>query len=599
MNNKNTSKKKLSGIRTFASDREHKEGVSPIEKKADSDEKKSETHVIQKEKFSTSKVEKNVPEVKKISVPEPKKKVIKENIVASDAKKPIPPPPTPKKPESTVSIEASNEDASSATIITDTKKDRFKLFPAITNSIKKWIENYKLEQKNKKAPKYTVPETARRKGVIQKATSQTGRSTSADHETIQDRIKKREELERDKKDNKDKLPRTNQDDENNWSEADNEPHTIWTPNTEPGVLLLEETSDSDIKNVAITPRKSFYTKESEIIIDDLASIKSPRNKFGSLVKNSEEKMSVQTEEINLPPIRKEVRTETNTPPPIETAPIPTPDSIKNKVVTAPDPVAETIPTPTPNVELNTEKKVPKTSFESDSRNFKKDKKLTITSTNTNTLAFAMAMLVLVIVGITFFLTLKQPDENTVITLNHREILNTDFEPIYQPVRTTEDLVSRIVSEHKKPNAHYFAFVSTVEKQNFIKPSAIMLNLGFRINSNFNQSISHIYFGSTGPNEPFVILNVTDYTVAISGMLEWERYVESDMSTIFELEQNTDADEEDITEFRFRDGMLSGKDVRVLKNEEGDEKIIYSIVDNHTIMITKNSQILGKLIELKK
>lgn len=75
------------------------------------------------------------------------------------------------------------------TIITDTKHARFSLTREIFGAITKRWEAHKKSVILNKQPKYTLPETERRKGVIQKATVRTGRTVAADHSAVLDRIK--------------------------------------------------------------------------------------------------------------------------------------------------------------------------------------------------------------------------------------------------------------------------------------------------------------------------------------------------------------------------------------------------------------------------
>lgn len=249
-----------------------------------------------------------------VVIAESKNKLSDFNKRAKD-KDALPPPP----PKSTVDIRIENAEAEAATIITDTKKDRFKLFPAISASIKGWFSNKKAEKAAKKAPKYTVPETTRRQGVIQRATSVTAKSTTADHDSIQERIRRREEEERaqeqvgtkvsvansqelaQNKDNKPLPPpperqKNSVSNQNKISEAtaplssvetskktsDSATKSkvldpIWTPNTESGFPLLNTHSSQPKPTISSLPDKrpahNFVSKQKEIVINNLKEAK--------------------------------------------------------------------------------------------------------------------------------------------------------------------------------------------------------------------------------------------------------------------------------------------------------------------------------------
>lgn len=88
-----------------------------------------------------------------------------------------------------LSVNRNVQPEDTGTIITDTKHNRFSLTKEIIQAL---INRFRTYQKNvalSKQPKYTLPETERRKGVIQKAAVRTGRTSTADHAAVLDRIK--------------------------------------------------------------------------------------------------------------------------------------------------------------------------------------------------------------------------------------------------------------------------------------------------------------------------------------------------------------------------------------------------------------------------
>jgi hypothetical protein len=122
--------------------------------------------------------------------------------------------------------------AAGATIITDNKRAKQNLISALIESIRKWFKETSASSKQKRAPKYTVVDTQRRKGVIQKATTKTGTIFTADNETLKEEIRRRN-LEH--------------------PQQATEPDITWSPNTEVGYPLL--TGFSQPVNVAVEFKK--------------------------------------------------------------------------------------------------------------------------------------------------------------------------------------------------------------------------------------------------------------------------------------------------------------------------------------------------------
>lgn len=75
-----------------------------------------------------------------------------------------------------------------ATVITDNKHKRFRLIPAVFNALTEWWSAVTMQAHKKHQPKASII-TDRHKGVVQKATSMTGRSSVADHNQTIARVK--------------------------------------------------------------------------------------------------------------------------------------------------------------------------------------------------------------------------------------------------------------------------------------------------------------------------------------------------------------------------------------------------------------------------
>ena len=129
---------------------------------------------------------------------------------------------------------------SDSMIIRDTKITRIKFIPSVVASIKNWFKNLSNKRKRRSIPTYNVPETDRRKGVIQKATSKTGTLFTADNETLKEQIRLRQRSGR-------------------AQTEEVEYETNWSPYTETGYNLLEAPEETEISDV---PRWDSDTNNS-------------------------------------------------------------------------------------------------------------------------------------------------------------------------------------------------------------------------------------------------------------------------------------------------------------------------------------------------
>jgi len=84
--------------------------------------------------------------------------------------------------------------------------------------------------------------------------------------------------------------------------------------------------------------------------------------------------------------------------------------------------------------------------------------------------------------------------------------------------------------------------------------------------------------SANKNQPFIIFKTSYFENTYAGLLNWETDMRKDFQIIFKLpayETNTG----------FQDAVIVNKDVRLVKNENGEVILLYAIVDKETIIIT--------------
>src|SRR3989338_8303250 len=451
---------KLAAIRTYAKDldsnRNHKASAAAEPVVVETAEQMVKEPVRASDTLTTK--------VSRVEVPAPKpapKKVPK-----VPALKPI----TPTKNDPTIIMD--NEDGAAATIITDTKHGEFKLIPAIINSIRDWFLANKRGYKAKKIPKYTVPDTTRRKGIIQKATSKTGKFASSDFSSIQERILERKA--------------------NAAAKAlgDDEPDTIWTANTEPGFALLAETTTQKISNGQMVARKSFR--------------------------------ATPTEEVPKPEPIYETETETDGPDDnrwAATAGAAAPE-VNLPAVAAID-VIEEVPEAVP-VKTNP---VKKGRFD-----------LLKINTNTLTLSISGFVVLVAILGATGYFMLYKDGAVLSNTPVPDTLLNdTEVSTLLLYTITTDSITEAFESlqNERGTTQGVFMFTSTIGSTEVVSPTQIISALPLEIAPDFAQTISAVRVGYINQS-PYLLLKIKDETAARGGLLMWESTMYSDLTTLMSL-----------------------------------------------------------------
>lgn len=535
MDTQNQPASKLPSIRTYAKDLESK----------------------RKEKGQALPAE---PAVTVVETPAPKESFLKKKkpavvamppIVVEEVpkpeKKPIPRPPIKKldvgnlsafNTKSTEFI-VDNDDAAAATIITDTKRDRFKLFPAIVSSIKDWFENKKESYRQKKQPKYTVPETSRRKGVIQKATSLTGKLATSDFTSIHERIRHRQD------------------------EAEKETsHLSWSAKTEPGFLLLETSKKTAVENVQFINRKSYRTSPQEVIVQKTPVVVAKVEAVETVVVPEVIPVAVTVE--TLPSVKTVVETPVVAVLADETPAVETP-------VLAPEPVTETQP------EVTT---------------VKSSRLGEILSLNTNTLALGVSAVVLGILILITYIYISfsnQPQVTKLSTTEVSALIDSDLQEISLVSITQASAFAALVDIRSSlEKTTQVVFLATDNKP--IPPYQLLPLLGFNLEQNFAKTLTQAFFGYTSDRQPFVLLEAADLLAAQGGLLVWEETMGTDFNNLFGI---TGLD----LRTAFIDATLSGVDVRVLKTQSGTERLFYGVVDNMIIIATSSAD-FTELVNLR-
>jgi hypothetical protein len=120
--------------------------------------------------------------------------------------------------------------------------------------------------------------------------------------------------------------------------------------------------------------------------------------------------------------------------------------------------------------------------------------------------------------------------------------------------------------------------------------AIMRTLVWGTDGSFVRVLApHMMFGSIRgeTNQPFIILQSTNFDVAFAGLLAWETSMSGDLAPLFG---------EPVVGGRFTDALASNRSIRILRDTDGVERLVYAFVNKDLIVITTTSEALAGIIE---
>ncbi len=155
------------------------------------------------------------------------------------------------------------------------------------------------------------------------------------------------------------------------------------------------------------------------------------------------------------------------------------------------------------------------------------------------------------------------------------------------------------------------YITSGNPRHFITSQDLLSNLKATPPDEFVRTLEPQYmFGihSFNGNNPFIILKTNYYQSAFAGMLTWEATMANDLDEVFSRDSQTTTAPQStplstadilIKQKPFVDTVIKNKDVRVLTNQYGRITLLYTFIDNQTILIATNeftlSEVLDRLI----
>jgi hypothetical protein len=197
-------------------------------------------------------------------------------------------------------------------------------------------------------------------------------------------------------------------------------------------------------------------------------------------------------------------------------------------------------------------------------------------------------------------SLIAPDSQKIISFNNlsREqiikVVNGAFEQsegeigkIYEII-PTQSIASTTVR---------FTAQDLITKMNFDMPETLRRSITDRW-------MLGVYGGET-QKAPFIVLTTDFFQNTFAGMLEWEKSIPEEMADLLgyreRAETNRDFGTSTIAVYfgikgQFEDKILRNRDVREFRDETGDMLLLYSFLDEDTLVISTSESVLGALID---
>lgn len=441
------------------------------------------------------------------------------------------------------SIEAHRK-VGGGTVIRDTKTSSNKKRSGIFSGLSQWFAS--LGRKKKSAPTLAIPETSRRKGVIQQATTKTGTIFTADAESLKERIRER------------KL-RTE------FADHNSEIETTWSPYTDTGYPLLESGRDTT-QNTSIqfsqhtTPQTLSAEPEVPAPVEPVAPLK-------PIADNVEQAPTV-PEPVTPPPVVESTYLD------------PVIESYDQDVV-SPEPLEptdnrweETVVEPEIEPTIDEQPAVPETQPTPIVEPAVKPQRSGRFTTNQLTLYSVGALVsVLIVVAASWSVYTYILNRNTLpdVTLPPSQLTDAVEVPIAVDRSFTAQSLINIARSGE------FTHTEFVLQNTNKEPLTPTEALGFvtpAVPTVLQQYMTDIRFVSISRDRPQVLITFSDKISMTGALFTSEETLGSAFAPLFGSVNG-----------EFVDRRIGGVDVRVLANSNRDIVLIYGFLDDQTLLIS--------------
>ncbi|MEX0930693.1 MAG: hypothetical protein WDZ68_00190 [Candidatus Paceibacterota bacterium] len=161
----------------------------------------------------------------------------------------------------------------------------------------------------------------------------------------------------------------------------------------------------------------------------------------------------------------------------------------------------------------------------------------------------------------------------------------------------EHLASAIPNASQASVTTLRPMMTTVEGNERLATTAEILSIfDPRAPGSFTRAITGIEFGAYRGSEPFIVLKVTSFDAALSGMLTWETAMSGDLSPFFgqPVTSTFDATARNTSQTRepfFVDVVHANRDIRILRDDKQNERIVYTFLNRTTILLSTNRTVI--------
>lgn len=445
----------------------------------------------------------------------------------------------------------SNDDVAGGEIVSDKKRERFKIVPAIVDSVSNWFSDTKKQYEEARREKHTVAKVEDRVDTIKAAAQQRTLAPDEDYAQVAQRLKK---TKRAPKEAAPVVVKPKSNEKPRWTHTTEEAGQE-TPTTQAPESAVAQTQTE-------TPAKAPAAADAAPVVHEPIEADMSPDDIDQMVAD---------QPAAAPATGQTTETTAQTPPAPTGKGFAIPQSTKQKGFSL------------PNISL------PNLSRD---REFLPSPKLAIG---------VVVIAIIAGVGTSLFFFGGSDDAGTIPQATTDPLFTAELQTGVTVGATHNETMSTLLSAVNSNPGTLYIYLTRPGTQAIVPPTEVMAFLAPQAPGSFTRSITNVSFGAYN-NLPFIVLETNNFDNAFSGMLAWEQTMSADLAPLFgpTVTESYDPQARTADQTRspfFRDVVASNLSGRLLSNERGEDRLIYAFMDKQTIVIATDRLQLQNILPL--
>lgn len=219
------------------------------------------------------------------------------------------------------------------------------------------------------------------------------------------------------------------------------------------------------------------------------------------------------------------------------------------------------------------------------------------------LIIASALFIIAGIGVEVFLFLRQKTAEIppVATEKNELIIKADDEKNLDVTNLKSDALSDIIRTEMKDMVGVVGEVKTLRffkmedgLKKDLSAADFLARVAPHVPDEFNRSLRKDFvfgFFLVESNRPFLVFKTNSYTSAFAGLFSWEKDMADDLAAVLSARSSRS-----ISIKAFEDSILSNKDTRILRGDDGKISFYYSFLDRETLLIATDERVIKEVSE---